>query len=464
MLKRNRLLRSAIAASLIAAAQAAAAAPKRTSPIRVGPIKELRPAKVTGYFERNYETARERFRSGATLLDKELRAAGHPGATIGHVAIPGGNGATIDYVYVPATDKKKSLVAVVSGTHGLEGPVGSAQQSLMLSQKGFLEKFDFRQHGLLLIHSLNPTGWVHDTRETPAGNVDLNRAAWVTKAEDPKLYEEQFKNPAWERGKSLVMFDGPARGGRWGTAWQIGKRFFSLLRHHQLKTSDLPAVLGRGQNQDARGIAYMGGPDRPTEIRALRDLAGRILPGYDNVLFADVHSGIGAQFPTLSNLRPSRDGWIFTNTLATPQEEAKTAALFGASGRKHVKVQLLKQQEYTDQGDTTMGIERLKGMEKKNLISVTIEHATSNFPAPGLAERVNELRGRFNGYAGGERAEQRAKAQLRQRFVPTSRGWQKNAIANMEAMNERMADFLDGAETLPTTHDAPRKKTSATRF
>jgi hypothetical protein len=133
-----------------------------------------------------------------------------------------------------------------------------------------------------------------------------------------------------------------------------------------------------------------------------------------------------------------------TSISSTPERDAHVKALFGRTGRKHVRVATIAEQDYTDQGDLPEGVELTEGVRgKPGVVSVTVEHATANVPAPGLAERVSEMQGRFYGYRDGVEGKRRVKAQLRERFVPASERWRNHAVENMKVVNAQMASFLD---------------------
>jgi hypothetical protein len=245
----------------------------------------------------------------------------------------------------------------------------------------------------------------------------------------------------------MVMLQGPAQG-RTVTAVQIAKRLGTLLLQSKVKLHDVADIVGRGQNTDPRGIAYMGGGKRPHEVEELRKLTAEIMPEYKRIMFADIHSGVGQEFPSIAHPRPSRDVWLMTSISSTPEHDAEVQRLFGNTGRKQVRVATIAQQDYTDQGDLPEGVEEETGVRgKPAVVSVTVEHATANVPAPGLAERVSEMQGRFYGYRDGVDGERRAKALLRERFVPASKGWRANAIENMKVVNSRMASFLNETES-----------------
>ena len=115
------------------------------------------------HFSPDYPTARARFRAGAQAL----------GATVDSRTLsargPGGTTLTIDAASIGPADASR-LVVVSSGTHGVEGLLGSAVQAALLEEPEPLPA-DTR---LLLIHAINPFGMAWD-RRVNEDNVDQNR-------------------------------------------------------------------------------------------------------------------------------------------------------------------------------------------------------------------------------------------------------------------------------------------------
>jgi hypothetical protein len=115
------------------------------------------------FFSPDYPSARARFRAGAlshgaTVDTRTLRARG-----------PGGSALSIDAASLGPDDASR-LVVVSSGTHGVEGLMGSAVQAALLERPLDLPD-DTR---LLLVHAVNPFGMAWD-RRVNEDNVDCNR-------------------------------------------------------------------------------------------------------------------------------------------------------------------------------------------------------------------------------------------------------------------------------------------------
>jgi len=118
------------------------------------------------YFHNGYSTARAAF----------LQAAGKAGAKLAAHAIraqgPTGEELSIDTAWL-GTDAPQRLLVVSSGTHGVEGPAGTAAQLQFLEEDWPACRLP-EDAAVLLLHANNPFGYAW-RRRTNEDNVDLNR-------------------------------------------------------------------------------------------------------------------------------------------------------------------------------------------------------------------------------------------------------------------------------------------------
>lgn len=78
---------------------------------------------------------------------------------------------TTDTAYFGAADAS-TLIVISSGTHGVEGYIGASCQFRFMERKAHCALP--RYVGVLLVHAINPWGYLHDRRVTEEG-IDLNR-------------------------------------------------------------------------------------------------------------------------------------------------------------------------------------------------------------------------------------------------------------------------------------------------
>lgn len=178
--------------------------------------------------------------------------------------------------------QNRKVVVVTSGLHGIEGYVGSAVQSEMLTKNFSVHKnstFD-----ILIVHTVNPWG-MNFKRRVNRNNVDLNRNFDQTS----DLFQTQntayakinnFLNPKKEF--ELSVFNKPLF---------ILDSLFLILKHSMRAVRQ--AIL-QGQYQYSEGI-YYGGPSRQPETQRLMSLAKELDATYDHVLWIDLHTGYGSR-------------------------------------------------------------------------------------------------------------------------------------------------------------------------
>lgn len=221
-------------------------------------------------FSPDYTAARARFRSSAMAIGARLEA--HPIGAVG----PDGEALTIDVAVVGAANPERAVV-VSSGTHGVEGFLGSAVQAAMLEDRlgGFTPP---PGSAIVLIHAVNPYGfaWLRRVNED---NADLNRnflapgeafeGAPAGYAALDGLLNPQHPPPL------LDPF--------------LARAALTILRQGMPALKD--AVAG-GQYEFPRGLFFGGsGPSRSQRI--LEEALPRLVGSASRVLHVDFHSGLG---------------------------------------------------------------------------------------------------------------------------------------------------------------------------
>ena len=162
---------------------------------------------------------------------------------------------------------------VVSGTHGVEGYLGSALQSAHLESA--IERPD--DVLLVMVHALNPHGfsWVRRVNED---NVDLNRNFIEWNAAAPT-------NPEYgEIADALVPGD-------WSDATQERTLLELLGLVDSLGIEALQAIITGGQYEHPTGVFY-GGSGPTWSNRWLTDYFGS-LGRRNHVAVIDLHTGLG---------------------------------------------------------------------------------------------------------------------------------------------------------------------------
>jgi hypothetical protein len=224
---------------------------------------------VNGALPLTYEECRTRFRRAAALAEVAVQAM--PIAARG----PNDLALTIDVVRLgdPAPDR---ALVVSSGVHGVEGFIGSALQTDLLTRwrpgswpAGL---------GVLVLHAVNPWGMAWWRRQNES-NVDLNRN-WRRSEVDPPA------NPAYEELHQLACPDTSELPSiedllAVAQAW-VAERGLAWVRDG----------ITAGQYTHPDGLHY-GGAVTEESNRVVERVVSDALGGAAQVLAVDLHTGHG---------------------------------------------------------------------------------------------------------------------------------------------------------------------------
>lgn len=217
---------------------------------------------------RSYGDARAAFLDAAATAGARIESFPHPSAGLT------GEDLFVDVAEVGPADAD-SAVIVVSGTHGVEGYLGSALQ------RHHLETYDTeREHGpaIVFVHALNPYGfsWVRRVNED---NVDLNRN-FVDWSQPPPANDGYA-----DLADALVPSD-------WSAETQERTLLELMGLMETLGMERLQQIVSSGQYDHPTGVFYGGrGPTWSHEwLRAFMD---RRLDGVRRAAIIDLHTGLG---------------------------------------------------------------------------------------------------------------------------------------------------------------------------
>jgi len=238
--------------------------------------RELDPVNLS-YFQESYSECRDAFIRATDDVKSRYKKVDLSSIRIDS---PTDTNLTIDWCHIPAQKETKRLLILTSAVHGVEGYAGSAIQQMFL--KELIDDQYMEDMGILLIHAVNPYGFMNNRRFTE-NNVDLNRNCSNT----PDLYSSEnsgyaelnlFLNP--EKEVNLTGFDNLFF--HLAAVGQIAKKSMGVLRQ---------AVL-QGQYQFEKGV-YFGGNELEPSIVAVTELVQDIAEPYETVLSIDLHTGYG---------------------------------------------------------------------------------------------------------------------------------------------------------------------------
>ncbi|HEX9773276.1 MAG TPA: DUF2817 domain-containing protein [Steroidobacteraceae bacterium] len=172
----------------------------------------------------------------------------------------------------------RSVLIVVSGTHGVEGLCGAGVQHALLESR-LPDRLGSRVR-LVLVHALNPHGFL-DLHRTDEQNVDLNRnfLAHTGEYPDDSVYAEV--HPWLVPGD----WDGPAR----AAADAALERYVATRG-----AAALQAAISGGQYTHADGLFY-GGRAPTWSNRTWRRILRRQAAAATYLAVLDLHSGLGSR-------------------------------------------------------------------------------------------------------------------------------------------------------------------------
>jgi hypothetical protein len=232
---------------------------------------------ATAYFLPTYEQSRDTFRSKAINLQNRF-----DGVEVFSITVESkiDNDLTIDFCYLPPTNDQSKLVILSSGLHGVEGPTGSAVQSILMDK---VANFGlYLETGILLVHAINPYGFKY-SRRVSENNVDLNRNC----SSDISLYSSL--NNGYTELYEMLNPTGEVRSG------SLRNRFFLLVAIEKLVQKSMKSLRQaalQGQYEYPKGL-YFGGKNPEPQIKSVIPVFMQYAADYETVLSIDIHTGYG---------------------------------------------------------------------------------------------------------------------------------------------------------------------------
>ena len=225
---------------------------------------------VASYFSNSYKEARNKFLSAVKAANLDIESYQNPSNA------PDSSTLYTDVVFI-GDKRAKSILVLISGTHGVEGFAGSGIQTGLLQE--IIGYYQMPNVAILMVHAINPYGFAH-LRRFNEDNVDLNRN-FIDHSLDPpenKGYAELTKAI---QPSSLSLF-------------QNIKSYFYFARYWiKNGKQKLVKTISEGQYTHPNGLFY-GGQKDTWSNRTLKKIANRYLSNADRVVVIDFHTGLGA--------------------------------------------------------------------------------------------------------------------------------------------------------------------------
>ena len=220
-------------------------------------------------FPASFEESRARLKAWVPVLSDRWPAVAIEEVSVG----PSGEPMTVLRAEAP---RRKAVVILVVGLHGMEGYAGSAVAEMFLRE--CVPGLDEGSVSLWVVHAPNPWGWIAG-RKTNHDNVDLNRSFLPDRDSLPANpgYSDRLLRRVLEPGRPL--------------GWMaLAGRLLPLALRGRLGA--LAGTLTLGQYSSPHGL-YYGGSEAPRAAVWLQAAFDRALDEWDEVTVLDLHTGYG---------------------------------------------------------------------------------------------------------------------------------------------------------------------------
>ncbi|MBC86126.1 MAG: hypothetical protein CL677_03015 [Bdellovibrionaceae bacterium] len=316
-------------------------------------------------------------------------------------------------LYMPPEIESKNLVILSAGTHGAEGPLGSAALTLFLQEYG--EKVDRSRTGFLLFHGVNPYGF-DSGRRVDQENRDLNRNFVVTSD------ELEIENSAYSKIEAILNPKHKVKSIGWSYFKMLGQVFYQLTFGGMSINEFRQASVG-GQYKYPKGIYYGGAEVSPSVVH-FKEIILQHVKDYENILHMDFHTGLGE----------SGQLHLILAAQLNTFERDKMSEVFDRTDGKFYEINTGESEGFYEvTGDITDFIRKLQGDSGQNIYGVTAEFGTKGLGILNQLESlhaiIQENQGHHYGYAN-EGLETKVKRTFRELFNPSDPGWQKRVTEN----------------------------------
>lgn len=227
------------------------------------------PSQVASYFSNSYKEARNKFLNAAKAANLDVESCQNPSNA------PDNSALYTDIVFF-GDKRAKSILVLISGTHGVEGFAGAGIQTGLLQE---LHGYDHKPHvGILMVHAINPYGFAH-LRRFNEDNIDLNRN-FIDHSGDYPENKEYVELANAIQPPSLSLF-------------QNIKSYFHFA-WYRIKNGKqkLIKAISEGQYTHPKGLFY-GGRTETWSNRTIKEIVDRYLSNADRVVVIDFHTGLG---------------------------------------------------------------------------------------------------------------------------------------------------------------------------
>jgi len=235
-------------------------------------LPKMKSKEYNKYFSNDYEEARDKF----------ITQAKDKGMILSSENII--DSLTCD-IAISETKPKNKLLIFISGTHGVEGYVGSAFQLMFLDR--YYDKLKDKV-SICFIHSLNPYGFKYN-RRVNENNVDINRnfcEDFNNVQINPKILEILTKN------EKIFVAKKPRQNRFYENYKLYTTMLKSIIKNGVVQTIEAGVI---GQNLYPTGVNYSGTTQEKSNI-VFTNIISKITSGYQETILIDLHTGLGRKY------------------------------------------------------------------------------------------------------------------------------------------------------------------------
>ncbi|MFN3455266.1 MAG: DUF2817 domain-containing protein [Pseudobdellovibrio sp.] len=233
--------------------------------------ESLKKSSISNYFKNTYEESDEAFNQSINKIQQIS-----PESKKIDFNYSQGNVRT--YVW-KSQKKSENAVVIISGTHGVEGFVGSAVQRWLIDQDFTKQR---KNTDIILIHGLNVYGFKNQ-RRVNEDNVDLNRN-FLIEREHFSIDDTAYNN--------LNDFLNPERSAEYSFLSKAKFLAEAGIKILKFGLENLRNPILQGQYTLPKGIFYGGSKNAP-QAELLKKLANEELLDYKKIILIDLHTGYG---------------------------------------------------------------------------------------------------------------------------------------------------------------------------
>lgn len=351
------------------------------------------------WFPTDYDDAVTKFRQAVAPL----------GGQAGRWSV--GPGLEVDHIYWPATGAPQRLYIIMSGVHGPETYTGHAVQMMFLSE--LWPRLKRQNAGVFMVHALNPYGFKHNKRCTEAG-VNLNRNCSLEESlflvRNPQSVELAARFIPREplQGDETHLMRNLRRDG--GEVWFADVSLNDFIRH-----------VCMGQYESPEGLEF-GGFGLEPQIKVLIARLRELLPAYRDIVFFDVHTGLGHR-ARLHMLTGDKAGCVDDNLFKEILRPAEDHDIYEYTPSHAPGF-------YPTYGSTNDLMAELTAAGQR-MCALTMEFGTFGHDEAAQLRSLNvwmaEHQGSLHGYANAE-LEKWVKEQHLEKSRPSARDWRERVI------------------------------------